>query len=278
MRPERNEKMPDTNNENLKNLAEYLIEEGKSHAEDYADRVRELHELAQMTEEFDGVTHRWDVDRKQWIAMPKIVKCDDDVPDTLEFFTLQGLVDYINENTEGQIPDDKTLILQVASPTVVRLLSQPSEHEKKRHVIAGTKANLPGTRFGVYMDAETFTTMLLSRFIETDARNTLFSVVKSMTKQQSCNTTDDGVSQVITVERGVSMATNVTFKNPVPLKPMRTFSEVEQPESNFTLRVNEDAEAALFEADGGAWQIEAVDNIAKYLRATITNPNVVVIA
>lgn len=265
-------------NENLRNLAEYLVEEGKEHAGDLADYMKVRQELAQMTKEFDGVTYRWDVESMRWIPMELEIPVDSPTPEPIEFFTLKGLVDYINENTEGLIPEDKTLILKVSNPNLVKLVSQPSEHHKFRHVIAAASAHAPETRFERYMDAETFTTMLLSRFIETDARNTLFSVVKSMTRKQSCNTTDDGVSQVITVEQGVSMAANVTFKNPVPLKPMRTFSEVEQPESNFTLRVNEDAEAALFESDGGAWQIEAVNNIAKYLREMITNQNVVVIA
>lgn len=268
----------ETMNENLKNLAEYLVEEGKDHERDATERLKVKNELAQKTQEIDGVTYCWNVEKMRWESMSHVLPNDEPVPKMLPFFTLQGLVDYINENTEGLIPNDKKLILKVEDPALVQLVSQPSTYYKERHVIALASAHAPEMRFERYMDAETFTTMLLSRFIETDARNTLFSVVKSMTKKQSCNTTDDGVSQVITVEQGVSMAANVTFKNPVPLKPMRTFSEVDQPESNFTLRVNEDAEAALFEADGGAWKIEAVDNIAKFLRATITNPNVVVIA
>ena len=268
----------ETMNENLKKLAEYLVEEGKEHERSATDRIKLANAFAQMTREINGVTYCWNVNRMQWEEMNYALPHDELAPNPLQLFTLQGLVDYINENTEGMIPNDKKLILKVENPDLVRLISQPSTYRKERHVIALASANAPETSFDCYMDAETFTTMLLSRFIETDARNTLFSVVKSMTKKQSCNTTDDGVSQVITVEQGVSMAANVTFKNPVPLKPMRTFSEVDQPESNFTLRVNEDAEAALFEADGGAWEIEAVNNIAKFLRAMITNPNVVVIA
>lgn len=128
------------------------------------------------------------------------------------------------------------------------------------------------------MDTETFNTMLLSMFIETQARADLFKVIKSMTKEQNLNTTDDGVSQVITVKQGVSLASNVQFQNPVPLKPMRTFAEIEQPESNFTLRVNEDAQAALFEADGGAWKNEAVKKIKDYLNRNLYGHNVVIIA
>lgn len=266
-------------NENLKTLAEYLVEEGKDSAIHRAETALELQKMAQTIKVIGDVSYSWDVDHKCWMPMDEIVRSDDPHPAPLELFTLQGLVDYINENTEGQIPSDGTrLILLVRSVDSVSLISQPTEHEKERYTIAHARSHAPDIPFERYMDAELFSTMLLSRFIETDARNTLFSVVKSMTKKQTCNTTDDGVSQVITVEQGVSMASNVTFKNPVPLKPMRTFSEVDQPESNFTLRVNEDAEAALFESDGGAWKVQAVENIKKFLCEKISNPNVVVIA
>ena len=62
------------------------------------------------------------------------------------------------------------------------------------------------------------------------------------------------------------------------LTPLRTFYEVEQPTSPFVLRFNEDAEAALFEGDGGAWQLRAVENIKNWLTAQLIGCNVEVIA
>ena len=137
---------------------------------------------------------------------------------------------------------------------------------------------MPDIRFDSYMDIEQFNVQLLSTFIETPVRAELFKIVKSLTKEQNCNATDDGVSQVLTVKQGVSLAQNVTLQNPVPLKPMRTFSEVDQPESNFTLRVNGDADVALFEADGGAWKNAAVANIKNYLESKLYGYGVVVLA
>ena len=59
---------------------------------------------------------------------------------------------------------------------------------------------------------------------------------------------------------------------------MRTFSEIEQPESNFVLRVDRDANIALFEADGGAWKNAAVARIRDYLKWRLSDCPVVVIA
>ena len=240
---------------------------------------REKDAIGMEIKEIDGVKFRWDFDDHRWRVMDIPLPKDEPAPKALDFFTLCGLVEYINENTEGLIPSDGSrLILQVCDEKTVVLLSQPSRFGKERHVVARSEAHAPQIEFERYMDTETFSTMLLSKFIDTPARKTLFGVVSSMVKEQNCNTTDDGVSQVITVKQGVSMAANVTFQNPVPLKPMRTFAEVEQPESNFTLRVNEEARCALFESDGGAWKNEAVGNIRAYLKENITNPAVVVMA
>lgn len=256
-------------------LAKFLVEQGKNleHAS-MAD--------AQNVIDIDGQKYVWNRNNWRWEAVKPVTFIPDDAitAPTISFFTLDGLIDYIVENVEGLIPTDPQyrLILQVVDHTTVRLISHPSEHHKQRTVIAKCDAHVPDITFGRYLDTELFNTQLLSNFIDTPARAELFRVIKSMTKEQSCNTTDDGVSQVITTKQGVSMAQNVVFQNPVPLKPMRTFTEVEQPESNFTLRVDEDARCALFEADGGAWQNEAVVAIRDYLKMNLCGQNVVVLA
>lgn len=51
----------------------------------------------------------------------------------------------------------------------------------------------------------------------------------------------------------------------VHLQPYRTFLEVAQPASDFLLRIDKDGHPALYEADGGAWKLEAKRSIAAYL-------------
>lgn len=259
-------------------LAQYLVTHGAK-----SEREKMDIEAKQKILDLDGQKYRWNASYNAWEPIKPVNFVPDDPinPASYEFFTLDGLIDYIRENVEGLIPEGegaKRLILQVIDQQNVRLMSHPSEHHKKRHVIAECSAHVPTIRFDTFMDTEMFNTRLLSKFVDTPARAELFKVVQAMTKEQSCNTTDDGVSQVITVKQGVSMAANVTFKNPVPLMPMRTFTEIEQPESNFTLRVNDDACCALYEADGGAWKNEAVAKIKDYLRSNLHGYNVVVIA
>lgn len=56
----------------------------------------------------------------------------------------------------------------------------------------------------------------------------------------------------------------VRIKPRVALRPFRTFLEVEQPESEFLLRLDDDGNVGLFEADGGMWQQTAKASIAAY--------------
>jgi hypothetical protein len=57
---------------------------------------------------------------------------------------------------------------------------------------------------------------------------------------------------------------------------------VQQPESLFVFRLQSGPRAALFEADGGAWKVEAMDTIHAYLKenlkAEIEAGKVVIIA
>lgn len=55
----------------------------------------------------------------------------------------------------------------------------------------------------------------------------------------------------------------------VKLKPYRTFYEVEQPESEFLLRLSDDGKVGFFEADGGMWEMTARRTIKEYLEKAL---------
>ena len=71
------------------------------------------------------------------------------------------------------------------------------------------------------------------------------------------------------MKTGVASRGNAKVPNPVQLSPYRTFVEVEQPESKFVFRMREGARCGLFEADGGAWKLEAMNNIKEYLKEAL---------
>ena len=73
----------------------------------------------------------------------------------------------------------------------------------------------------------------------------------------------------MTVRKGVVLKDNKVVKPRVKLIPFSTFSEVKQPERELLLRLDGSGSVALFEADGGAWKLEARKNIADYLKSEL---------
>lgn len=82
--------------------------------------------------------------------------------------------------------------------------------------------------------------------------------------QNIVSTNDNGVTQTVEARQGVALNALIEIKPRVMLRPFRTFLEVEQPESEFLLRVDPDEGIGFFEADGGIWKLEAKKNIADY--------------
>jgi hypothetical protein len=180
--------------------------------------------------------------------------------DTLKVRSLSGLVEYLKEEFDQT---DKVLI-HIESPTSVRVYSQNNQ-DMKRHEWLHASAIIPEFRFDSFYDSEAFNIKLQAVFVKNEDRDIMLKVVGNIQEENVATTGDDGVSQKATIRTGVATVGDVKVPNPVLIAPYRTFSEVEQPESNFIFRMQNGPRCALFEADGGAWMHEAMDNISDYL-------------
>lgn len=174
--------------------------------------------------------------------------------------SLSGLVEYLSSEFDG---DDKIMI-HVDSPTEVHAFST-FNHDYERNYFIQATALLPSIRFDNFYDAENFNIKLQSCFVKNDDRDVILKVVGNIKEESVSSIGDDGVSQSVVAKTGVATVGNVLVPNPVALKPYRTFVEVDQPESNFVFRMQSGPRCALFEADGGAWKLEAMKNIQHYL-------------
>ena len=213
-------------------------------------------------------------ERVKPVLPDKIVK-----PDTFTVFSLDGLIDYIKSDVDGVFKDaERRHIVRVTSPTKVEVISPTTGYWLERIVVVQCTAVVPDITFSRYMDIDDFQIMVQTSFEDSDNRAIVLKLAGSVRKEQSMQTADDGTSQKVTINTGVATASDVIVKNPVILTPFRTFREVRQPESPFILRFNEEAQAALFTGDGSAWKLEAVENIAAYLRVSLDGYNVKVIA
>ena len=125
------------------------------------------------------------------------------------------------------------------------------------------KCDVPGFRDG-FREYEQAIIELRSKFSPGPGVDYLLDLLSRMSKDSGVTTRDNGVSQEVEARQGVSLKALVQVKPRVALRPFRTFLEVEQPESEFLLRVDPNEGIGFFEADGGIWKLEAKKNIADY--------------
>lgn len=200
-------------------------------------------------------------------------------PKQIGFFSLAGLIDYIKADPDALFSDPGRMhMVRVSNEETVEILTPVTGERKERGIIAVCNAHAPTIPFHTFMDPDRFQVMLQTMFLRDPNLDLVLKISGALRKEQNVQTADDGVSQRVTINAGVATAADVTIKNPVDLQPMRTFQEIEQPVSPFVLRFNNEAQAALYEGDGGAWKVEAVSRIGAYLRANLAEQNVVVLA
>ena len=164
-------------------------------------------------------------------------------PDPLVLFTLDSLIDYIKRPVD---PLAEGTVVHVASPVLVQVVSPHQGDDFARNHYAVARGPACSFRFGEFTIQEQFVIHLQTMFSEAEDRQNLLRLAGSITR--------------------------VTVKNPWVLAPYRTFREITQVASPFILRVRKGAhgpELALFEADGGRWTLDAINQIAGYLGAAL---------
>ena len=250
---------------------EYLLNKGA----EYQRRIDEL-KVPELFTDKNGEQYIWNDERYERVELrkpEKIVKAEPFIT-----FSLNGLLDYILEDPEGRFGEGTRHIVRVKSPTMVEVIAPETGYWRERELVSYCTAVIPDITFGRYMDAEDFQVMVQTCFMESENRAVVLRLAGSVRKEQNMQTADDGVSQKVTINSGISTAADVIVKNPVILTPYRTFHEVEQPESPFVLRFDEDGNPALFTGDGSKWKLEAVAAIRRYLAEALKGKNVNVIA
>lgn len=191
-----------------------------------------------------------------------------DIPkaDYITMNTLTSLIDYIKGGIDTMA--DK-MIIEVESPTEVTLYS-PLDDNRKREYLVNVKALLPNFEFSTFMNQENFCINLQSKFLDERDRALILKFAGTVEAGTVAEYGDDGITQKATIKTGIASKSDAVVPNPVRLTPYRTFLEVDQPASNFVFRIKQDKcegiACALFEADGGAWKIEAKNNIKEYLQ------------
>ena len=197
----------------------------------------------------------------------------------IEMSTLSSFVEYIKARIDNVA---ENMIVHIVSPTCVRLFS-PLDDERKREVLVEVNAKVPDFSFNNFLDHEKFCINLQSKFIDTPDKALVMKFAGTVEAGTVAGYGDDGVTQKATIKTGLASKTEAVVPSPAQLKPYRTFVEVDQPVSSYIFRMKQDKydgiQCALFEADGGAWKIKAMEQIKLYLMEQLVDfPEIIILA
>lgn len=223
----------------IKEAIEMLLEEGRKQQNVIVEHM--------------GVSYLMNSKGLERITVPKLRN-----PITVN--TLSSLITYINEKIDKDLRNSEyPLLVDVVSPEHVRVVSQVYDFDRITFLEA--KAILPRFQFEKYYDMEEFIIKIQACFEKTEDVLKILQICGNIKEENIKTVGDNGITQGVTVKQGIAMVQEMVVPNPVLLRPYRTFIEVGQPESAFIFRMQDGPRAALFEADGGAWRIEATEFI-----------------
>lgn len=202
--------------------------------------------------------------------IPKDIICE-----PLMLNSLKGFIDFIKSKSDIDFSKSGCLI-HIITPTQVKLLSDLNS-DGKRDTYVDTVATIPEFTFGHKYNNEEFLINVQAKFVNSpfcdNDKPLLLKFAGTVKNGSVTEYGDDGVTQKATVKVGVSTLADAQVPSPCHLFPYRTFIEIDQPGSDFIFRMFDDksggVDCALYEADGGAWRIEAKANIYRYLKAEL---------
>ena len=189
------------------------------------------------------------------------VKPEVELPERYSVDTLEALVKLIR--TEG-INHSPLLYVRVDSARRVMVDTTYTHQEYaefSRLPLYEAVSDVPGITTNQSMTQEQAVVELQSLYAVTEDRDYLLALLSRIDVNQGVSSVDNGISQEVSVRTGAVLKEQQTVQPIV----YRTFLEVEQPASDFLLRLDKEGHLALYEADGGAWKLEAKRNIAAYL-------------
>ena len=193
------------------------------------------------------------------------VKPEVELPARYSVDTLEALVKLIR--TEG-IDHSPRLYVRVDSARRVMVdttYTHKEYAEFSRLPLYEAVSDVPSISVNQSMSQEKAVVELQSLYAATTDCAYLLALLSRIDVNQGVSSVDNGISQEVSVRTGAVLMEQQTVKPIVHLQPYRTFLEVEQPASDFLLRLDKEGHPALYEADGGAWKLEAKRNIAAYL-------------
>ena len=219
----------------------------------------------------------FEIDNRQY-SDKRLFPIEQPKPVAITVSTLTGLTQYLASNVDNL--DIKSLLCHVVSPTYVAISSKLLQPFLDRNFYIEAKLVQIDLPFNKWMDAEAFIIAMQACFTDRPTPTSKMEILKYLSSISSIvesGATDDGVSQAVSIKSGIASKALSVLPNPVTLRPYRTFTEVEQPASQFVFRIRQDKgfQYSLTEADGGAWRNQAMSYIQEFMENAVPGLNVI---
>lgn len=174
---------------------------------------------------------------------------------------LDGFVQMLRHEWERQ--DRLPIFVNVESYNEVSAYTTYDDRYQRQRLYRAV-SDTPVLQFQ-WLEYEAAMIALRSQFQQTEAIAYVIDLLSRISDENSVKSEDNGLSQSVEIRKGIALKQTAPIQPIVKLIPYRTFLEIEQPESEFLLRLQEGGRVGLFEADGGMWKLESKRRIAAYL-------------
>ena len=180
--------------------------------------------------------------------------------------SLDALVKMVKTETLEISPVEGPVYIEVPDVSAVRCFSHPSlRYRCDRLDYFGVVAkDVPGWEERTALKFDEAIIALRTRFQPTPDADYALKLLSEITTGSKVTLNDNGIATSITTHAGIALQQNEAIRPIVTLKPYRTFQEVDQPASQFLIRIDE-RNINFIEADGGMWRLEARKTVKEYL-------------
>lgn len=194
----------------------------------------------------------------------KEVRPEIDFPSEINLHSLDSLVKMVKTEALNRYP--APLYITVPSHLKVICFSQPDEDRRniRQFFYEAQATDVPGWESTVQLKFEEAMIAIRTRFQESKDSLYALKLLSDISGGAKITYSDNGIATSVVTKTGISMQTNEAIRPIISLRPYRTFQEVEQPQSQFLIRVEERG-IKFIEADGGMWKLEARKIIKQYL-------------
>ena len=194
------------------------------------------------------------------------VKPDIEYPDSVILTSLDAVVQMIKTELTRDRAFPAPLFVQVPTHERIEVFTEPSDKLRYERVTAyvAKATDIPGWEAEKSMTFDTAMIALRTRFQHTVDVDYALALLNDLTTGSKVTYNDNGVATSVVTKTGVALQSNQPIRPIIKLKPYRTFQEVDQPESEFLIRINERG-ITFVEADGGMWKLAARNNIKAWL-------------